>query len=271
MDTRLDSFELQVDGDAICATALSPATRLPGVLFVHGWNGTQRHDLVRAREVAGLGAVCLTFDLRGHEANEAQKETVTRGDNLQDLLVAYDWLAAHPEVDPGSIAVVGISYGGYLAAVLSALRPVRWLALRSPALYPDTGWDLPKVELHRIHDIAAFRSAAAEPSSNRALAACADYRGHALVVEAENDRIVPHAVLENYRRALAGARSLTSRVLPRADHALTGRTAQQAYTDVLVNWLTEMVVGTREASAAEQVAEHARQEKAAADPAPGPC
>ena len=260
MDTRLDTLELSVDGDAIHATVLAPASRLPGVLFVHGWNGTQRHDLVRARAVAGLGSVCVTFDLRGHEANAAQKDTVTRADNLRDLLAAYDWLAAHPEVDPGSMAVVGISYGGYLAAILSRLRPVRWLALRSPALYPDEDWDAPKVQLHQRHDIDAYRRRKLEPAANHALTASARYRGHALVVEAECDEVVPRQVTENYRNAFASARSLTSRLLRKADHGLTERAAQQAYTDVLVNWLTEMVVGSRAASATARVAEHSSAE-----------
>lgn len=256
MDTRLDTLELPVDDDRIPATVLAPASRLPGVLFVHGWNGTQKHDLVRARAVAGLGSVCLTFDLRGHEANEAQKETVTRADNLRDLLVAYDWLAAHPEVDPESMAVVGISYGGYLAAILSELRAVRWLALRSPALYPDEDWEVPKVKLHEHHDIGAYRKRRLEPAANRALTACARFRGHALVVESECDEVVPHQVTENYRNAFTTARSLTARMLRKADHGLSGRPAQQAYTDVLVNWLTEMVVGSRAASATARVAEH---------------
>ena len=93
------------------------ATPLPGVLFVHGWGGSQEHDLVRAREAAGIGCVCLTFDLRGHERTARHWEKVNRPQNLADLLAAYDWLASQPNVDPTAIAVVGISYGGYLAAL----------------------------------------------------------------------------------------------------------------------------------------------------------
>src|SRR3712207_7596311 len=46
---------------------------------------------------------------------------------------AYDALAGRPGVDADAIAVVGSSYGAYLAAVLTSLRPVRWLGLRAPA------------------------------------------------------------------------------------------------------------------------------------------
>src|SRR5215207_7787280 len=135
-----EEIDIAVDGRHIACTLVSPAPLVPGVLFVHGWGGSQEKYLARAREIAALGCVCLTFNLRGHAETEPQHETVTREDNLRDLLAAYDVLACHPLVDKASIAVVGSSYGAYLAAILTALRPVRWLALRVPALYKDEDW-----------------------------------------------------------------------------------------------------------------------------------
>ncbi|HVI58032.1 MAG TPA: alpha/beta fold hydrolase [Luteimonas sp.] len=258
MDTRLDPVAIAVDGDTLSGTLLAPTRRLPAVLFVHGWGGSQRHDLVRAREAAALGCLCLTFDLRGHEANAAQWETVTRAQNLDDLLAAYDWLAARHDVDPGAIAVVGISYGGYLAAILSSMRPVRWLALRSPALYMDPGWDVPKRQLHRDADLRAYRRQRIDARDNRALRACATFDGDVLLVEAEHDEIVPRPVIESYAAAFTGVQSLTARRLAGADHALSDKSMQKAYTAVLVAWLTEMVVGARGETAKARVAEHQR-------------
>jgi dipeptidyl aminopeptidase/acylaminoacyl peptidase len=62
---------------------------------------------------------------------------VTRQDGLDDVLAAYDYLASQPLIDKTAIGVIGTSYGGYLAMLLTAYRPVRWLAMRVPALYPD--------------------------------------------------------------------------------------------------------------------------------------
>ena len=135
---------------------------MPGVLFVHGWGGTQEQYLNRAREIAALGCVCLTIDLRGHGDNQEQYETVTREDNLRDMLAAYDMLAGHHAADPSAIAVVGSSYGGYLATILSSLRPVRWLALRAPALYRDEDWNLPKWRLNK-EELAAYRQTRVTP------------------------------------------------------------------------------------------------------------
>ena len=249
MDVRLETIEIPVAADEVCGTVLAPAAKLPGVLFVHGWGGSQAQDLERAREAAGLGCVCLTFDLRGHERHATRWETVTREDNLQDLLAAYDRLLDEPHVDPAAIAVVGISYGGYLASILTALRPVRWLALRSPALYMDEGWTMSKRQLHETSDLHAYRRRAIRAEENRALRACADFLGDALLVESEFDETVPHQVIANYTGALSGARSLTLRRLAGADHALSHEDAQLAYRRVLIHWLTEMIVGAREVAA----------------------
>ena len=74
-------------------------TLIPGVLFVHGWGGSQQQYLARAREVAALGCICLTFDLRGHARTQSRYETVSREDNLRDVLAAHDVLVAQRGVD----------------------------------------------------------------------------------------------------------------------------------------------------------------------------
>ena len=206
MQIKLDEIRIDAGPQPLGGTLMAPAQALPGVLFVHGWGGSQTQDLARAREAAGLGSVCLTFDLRGHEGDAVLARRVTREDNLSDLLGAYDWLARQPNVDSASIGVVGISYGGYLAAILSAMRHVRWLSLRSPALYKDENWALPKLELHLDADLPAYRRRRVAWQENRALRACAEFAGDVLIVEAEHDDIVPHAVIENYVAAFTQAR-----------------------------------------------------------------
>src|SRR3954464_2380964 len=78
MTTRDEAIAIAVDGQRIAGTVVTPDTLLPGVLFVHGWGGSQEKYLARARQIAALGCVCLTFKLRGHAETEPQHETVTR-------------------------------------------------------------------------------------------------------------------------------------------------------------------------------------------------
>jgi hypothetical protein len=241
-------IEIRRDAGSIAGTLIRPAGQLPGVLFVHGWGGSQEQYLARAREICALGAVCLTFDLGGHAGTQPQRETVSRSSNLADLIAAFDTLQAHPQVDAERIAVVGSSYGGYLAAILTTLRGVRWLALRVPALYPDAGWDLPKLQLHREHDLPTYRNSIVSATRNRALAACARFEGDVLVVESERDERIPHAVITSYREACIHVKSLTYRVLDDADHGLTTPASQQAYTEVLMRWLGELWPDARKGS-----------------------
>ncbi len=114
MTARSESIQIDIDDEQMSGTFLSPKSKVPGVLFVHGWGGSQERDLERAKGIAGLGCVCLTFDLRGHTNGTGIPLTrVTREDNLRDLLAAYDRLLAHPASIPRrlpwSAPVTGVS------------------------------------------------------------------------------------------------------------------------------------------------------------------
>jgi uncharacterized protein len=241
-------LDIPVDGQHIRGTLLAPgrpAGAVPGLLFVHGWGGNQEQYLARARAVAALGCVCLTFDFRGHARTQDQHETVSRADNLHDLLAAYDVLAGHPGVEASAIGVVGSSYGGYLGAILTSLRPVCWLGLRAPALYKDPDWELPKRQLHHDPDLGAYRRRAVRAEDNRALRACAAFRGDVLLIESEHDHVIPHPVLANYLAACVQVHSLTYRVIKDADHGLSEEGWRHRYTAILLDWLREMMAGER--------------------------
>lgn len=256
MNIQLTKLEIPIAAtERIHGTLLSPAPTLPAILFIHGWGGSQEQDLARAREASGLGCVCMTVDLRGHDLETEQSKTVSREQNLSDILAAYDWLAAQPNVEASAIAVVGISYGGYLASILTSLRPVRWLALRAPALYKDEGWELPKLQLHADTDLRAYRMQHIAADDNLALKACAAFRGDALIAESEHDNVVPHPVIENYVAALSNARSLTARVIAGADHGLSEKAMRKDYTGLLIKWLTEMIGGARETAVKSKIHE----------------
>ncbi|WP_409299575.1 alpha/beta hydrolase family protein [Pseudomonas sp. KCJK8993] len=244
MAVNSEQVLIDVQAERLAGNLLSPKVRVPGVLFVHGWGGSQERDLNRARGIAGLGCLCLTFDLRGHGAANQRQAQVSREDGLQDVLAAYDHLVAHPTVDPMAVAVVGTSYGGYLATLLSQLRRVRWLALRVPAIYRDRDWLVPKRALDR-EDLKRYRASPIDIQGNRALKACAGFQGDVLLVESEHDEHVPHTTIMSYRAAFQRSHSLTHRIIDDADHALSSEASQEAYTTILVDWVTEMVVGER--------------------------
>lgn len=239
------TLDVLVEGQSISGTLLRPRRLVPGVLFVHGWGGDQNQDLALARRISRLGCVCLTFDLRGHADTAGQHQTVTRDDNLTDVIAAYDLLVDQDAVDGSSIGVIGASYGGYLAALLTEARPVRWLALRVPALYRDADWDRPKIKLDR-EDLNAYRQTYLSVESNRALRACSQFTGDALVVEAERDEIVPHPAVASYAAAFRRAHSVRYQVLDDSDHELSDPACREAYNDIVTNWASEIILRARE-------------------------
>jgi pimeloyl-ACP methyl ester carboxylesterase len=125
------------------------------------------------------------------------------------------------------------------------MRRLRLLALRAPALYKDDSWQLPKRKLHVDPDFAAYRRLSLRAEDNRALGACAQFAGDALVVESEHDEVIPHPAVANYIAALANAHSLTYRVIEGADHALSSEACERAYTAILLAWFSEMLAANK--------------------------
>ena len=70
--------------------------------------------------------------------------------------------------------------------------------------------------------------------------ACAQFSGDVLLVESQNDEIIPHPAIANYIAAFANAHSMTYRVIEGADHALSQQAWQLAYTELLMSWMKEM-------------------------------
>jgi uncharacterized protein len=211
----------------------------PAVLFIHGWGGSEEHYRVGAQKIARLGAICFTITLRGHGETSHQRETVSRTDNLHDALTALDRLLAEDGVDSRRVGVVGSSYGGYLAALLTGERNVRWLGLRAPALYKDEGFERPKRQLNEDPDLHAFRRRHVSPADNRALECGTRFQGDVLLVESEHDTVIPHQVLANYLNAFQRVRSRTHHVIRDADHALSNLTHRHEYEDVLFQWFKD--------------------------------
>ena len=112
------------------------------------------------------------------------------------------------------------------------------------ALYWDEQWQLPKRQLD-VARLAVYRRTPLRAEDNLALRACSDFHGDVLLVESEHDDFVPHTTLMSYRNAFDKAHSLTHRIMAGADHGLSDDRHQQAYTRILIDWVSEMVAGAR--------------------------
>lgn len=228
---------LTVGNQEIKATLFFPENlkpQNPAVLFIHGWTTDQTHYVERAEAVAAKGGICLTFDLRGHGASGGEFNSFSRANHLQDALTAYDFLVTQKDVDKDRVGLCGISYGGYLASILSSRRVVRWLALRSPALYKNDNFTTPTALLI-AKDAKVFRQSGIKTQDSIALQALINFSGSVLLVESERDTDVPHATIENYLAVLKN-KPLTYKVIKGADHPLSKETWKLEFISILSDW-----------------------------------
>lgn len=233
----MKKINLKVNNQRIETTLFYPKfikNKNPGILFIHGWESSQQGYLHRARAIADLGAVGLTFSLRGHGQSDGKLEDFSRADHLQDVLTAYDFLVSQKGIDENKIGVVGTSYGGYLAAILSSKRKSRWLVLRAPALYQDEHFNAPTAMIEKGG--RTYRQNKISPRKNKALQAISRFKGKLLIIKSENDEIIPEEMIQNYIQAVNLKHGWTLATIPGADHALTRVKYKKEFIKILKNY-----------------------------------
>lgn len=239
----MQDIEFQVDGQTLRGKLFYPEKvkgKNPSVIFIHGWMTSYKGSIPRAEALVALGYICLIFDLRGHGESDGTLGEVTTQGSLQDAIAAYDYVATLPEVDRTKISVVGSSYGGYTAALLSNKRPVASLVLRVPAIYRNETFSKPKVREIR-KDLTVFRQSTVVAKDNYALQAITHYKGNLLLIESEKDVLIPHQTIQNYRNAVVSPSEFTDIVMKAADHSLSRKKWKKEYIDILVDWFNKKV------------------------------
>jgi uncharacterized protein len=199
------------------------------LLFVHGLESDQSGYRDRARTAAAeLNAVCLTFDLGGHGQSSGVFDELSAADHLNDLMVATDTLLGQATVDENRLGVCGASYGAYLAALLTAERPVRRLLLRAPALYRDELFGLP---------IGERRGSPQVLQPAKALTLVEAFKGKTLVLESGCDEAIPHEIVAAY---VAAARNVRYEVIADATHALRDPAWDAVFVRLIVDFFGEL-------------------------------
>jgi len=234
----MQSIKFKIEKQTIRGTLISPkhiAKKNPGVLFIHGWSSDQAGYISRAKAISKHGAICLTFDLRGHGNSDGVFKQLSRQNHFDDVLAAYDFLVSQKNVDKQQIGVVGASYGGYLASILASKRPIKWLVLRAPALYKDELFNRPTATLIR-NDVRVYRSTNIQPNENIALKSLIKFKGEILIVKSENDEEIPKQTIENYFRAINPTVTVTHKIIKGADHSLSKSKWKQKFIKILSEW-----------------------------------
>lgn len=94
-----------------------------GVVMAHGFSAVKEMALDRTAAVlAGAGFAVLAYDHRNLGASDGEpRQEIDIWAQTRDYRAAFDWLAAHPAVDAGRIAIWGSSFSGGEVLVVGAL------------------------------------------------------------------------------------------------------------------------------------------------------
>ncbi len=210
----------------------NPAGPLPAVVFFHGRGSSQKRYLPRAEKLAERGFVTLAFDFRGCGGSDGEFGKLTLEDGITDAITAYDFLLKQPHVDVNRVGINGGSYGGYLAAIISAKRIVPALVLDAPAAYKDE-WLQVGYEDIPIAEVGTFRKDG-DIAGTLSFSCIKLYTGNLLVIRHEKDEVIPPIVVESYV-LYAKTKRKEMIVLPGAIHRLEGESYEKA-SELTVEW-----------------------------------
>jgi uncharacterized protein len=212
----------------------------PAILFFSGWNpspiGITGADLLAPFIARKLDCICITATLRGM-GSKGDIESLTRSDFLQDALAIYDFISIQPTIDKDHISVVGESFGGYLACLLSSKRKVENLILRVPTDFPNEGFlDKPQLQIagNRSRE---WKLQKHTPDDSFALQALKNYKGSICLVASEHDEMVPCQTTQNYIDAVTNPDTLDFHLMKDCGHALISPIKMKEYFNIVCRFV----------------------------------
>lgn len=147
--TRVDfpvtgrSGQEQIYGYLFLPSSLTPGSRIPAVVLVHGSGGVREgREGFWGREFASSGIAALAIDSfapRGVGSTVEDQSKVSNAQMARDAFGAFAYLSKHGSIDAARVAVMGMSKGGAVAMQTADER--EWKAAGAPfaahiPLYP---------------------------------------------------------------------------------------------------------------------------------------
>jgi pimeloyl-ACP methyl ester carboxylesterase len=211
-----------------------PGARWPVVVLIHGFSsnrleaGSMFVRISRLLEASGIASV--RFDLSGHGESDGDFFDVTITGEIAEARSVVRTVRAFDFADPARIALIGMSMGGVVAAIVAAEEPaIRALCLWSPAAVAPfevgSGYLKGRNIAAQLNQQGYFDAdshrvspALVEDIANLDVYGRArSYTGPVRIIHGDKDDIAPIAYARRYLDHYEGNAELE--VVPGADHA----------------------------------------------------
>ena len=219
------------------------------MVLLHGFTGDRMEShwifVKCSRALARAGIASLRFDFYGSGESEGEFLEMTLESEIADALAAVQFVRRQRGIDPRRLALVGLSLGGAIAALIAQRARVQALIM----------WSAP-AHLAEIANLTAT-SAKAIPGHEKLV----DYNGHeistellneintvdpleqissfrqpTLLIHPEKDDYIPKIHIDHYFER-AGAAIKEAVVIPNADHTFSSVAWEQEVIDRTIKWL----------------------------------
>ncbi|MBI5151606.1 MAG: alpha/beta fold hydrolase [Candidatus Pacebacteria bacterium] len=209
-------------------------TKFPSVVIFHGRGSNKNRYVDRGEVLVEKGILTLIYDFRGCGESDGylKKQTIAMG--FADAVAGYEFLKNHPLCDKNRLGVLGGSFGGYQAALLSEKYPITSLVLSVPAIYQDKWWNVVPETMDPERKNLYKQQSGLE--NTKAIRAIRKYSEKILVIEHENDEVIPHKVIEAYYSNASNAKLKEMKIIPNAPHALHDQLFVKQSIDIVVKW-----------------------------------
>ena len=198
---KIEDFNLKLGTDEIPWRLFSPDndSKEYCVLWLQGWTSSMDSHRESVERMSNqMNMAFATLDYAGHGLHKTALEESSRKQQHEEVIAVFDELKKR---EYGKIIVIGGSFGGYMAALLTGKRPVHTVMLRVPAIYDDSELELPYKQTKRWQNPDAYQESKATAEyiqNNEAVRSITNFDGFTYVLEHELDEQVPKVMPKTY-------------------------------------------------------------------------
>jgi len=242
---KTDNFILNQDNDRTPWRLLTPkgSARDWCVIWLQGFTSTiegHAEGLKRMAEQTNTPFAMLNY--AGHGNHPTELDDATRAQQLREVIGVYDELH---KLGFSKFIAIGGSFGAYMAALLSAERPLESLTLRVPAIYEDSEFDIPFKDTRsgRTKERSdVWRETVSSKMVNKALHAVGSFTGDTYVIEHELDSVINPAVPKAYFEV---AKHPNYIVIRGCDHSPKLMPDPEKFFAIIEQWIATIVISTK--------------------------